>query len=456
MGSANPTALFKALDDKLKVDDLIPGALKAAGAMGVVGLLLCALFSLWNPTRLAAAYLQGFCFLLSLTLGALFFVMVQHLTRAGWSVTVRRVAEILASNVLLMALLFIPLVPMIGYGYLQPKATYPSLLKKQEAAAHHGAEAAHGGEAAHGAAAGHGDHGGAHDSAWKTGPHLPGVAHATMDKAKKWWLSFWPLVCRMAIYFFIWISLSRFFLGKSVQQDESKDPAITNSMQRWAPLGVVLFGLTVCLAGFDLLMALDPYWYSTMFGVYFFAGGFLSFFATLNLTLFLLRSKGVAAEAITPEHYHDTGKFMFAFTVFWAYIGFSQYMLIWYGNIPEETGWFLIRQTGGWKWISALLILGHFVVPFFLVMSRWPKRQPALLALLSVYILGMHFLDMFWLVSPQKSPLGVVPVPLMDFFLLIFMIAIYAAFTISVGMRGKNMIPTGDPRLIEAVHFHNQ
>ncbi|MGE0710871.1 MAG: quinol:cytochrome C oxidoreductase [Planctomycetota bacterium] len=452
MGShAKPTALFKALGDKLRIDDHAPDAIRHAGAMAWVAALLCALFAVFEPSsvRFWSAYLAAFCFLLSISLGGLFFVLIQHLTRAGWSVVVRRVAELIAANMVVVAVLFLPLIYPISKGYLQPAAKYGL---SSEAVAHGAAAAGHE-QAEHAAPAAHGEQ--AHGDEWTTGPHLPKAKHHTMASSKASWLSFWPFMGRMFGCFFIWILISRFYLGQSVAQDVSKDPAVTNRLQAFSALGVLLFALTTSLAAFDLLMALDPYWYSTMFGVYFFAGSFLSFFAALNLVLFLLRRKGVAGEAINPEHYQDTGKFMFAFTVFWAYIGFSQYMLIWYGNIPEETGWFFIRQQGGWLWISALLIVAHFVVPFLLVMSRWPKRQPALLALLSVYVLCVHFMDMFWLVQPQKCPLGVVPVPLMDIFLALTLVGVYAIALVK-SMVGVNVIPTGDPRLIESVHFHNQ
>jgi len=226
-------------------------------------------------------------------------------------------------------------------------------------------------------------------------------------------------------------------------------------MQRVAAPGMILYAFTQTFAIIDWVMALEPHWYSTMFGVYFFAGGFLAFFASLNLCLYLIQRKGIATKAISQEHFHDTGKFMFAFTVFWAYIGFIQYMLIWYGNIPEESGWFLIRQTGAWIGVSAFLIVGHFVAPFFLGMSRFPKRRPALLAMLAAYILFMHFVDLYWLVAPQKSPLGIADPPVMDFFLLIAMVGVYVLFLVK-SLVGVNLIPTGDPRLIESVHFENQ
>lgn len=435
---AKPTALFDALNDKLRIDEHAPAASRIAGGMVVVGGLLAALFALWGPGRLWTAYLIGFCFLLTISLGGIFFVLIQHLTRAGWSVVVRRTAEAFAANIWVCAVLFLPLVYGIGSGHLHPQAAWH--------VEHHVVEKVSRTTTVDDMI-GKGD--------YKHGPTLPNPAHPKMDHAKEVWLSFPWFMGRMALYFLIWIGLSQFYFSQSKKQDETKDPAHTVRMQAVAAVGVLLFGGSVSLASFDLLMALDPYWYSTMFGVYFFAGGFLAFFASLNLALYLMRRKGIGAVAISQEHFHDTGKFMFAFTVFWAYIAFSQYMLIWYGNMPEEAGWFLIRQTGAWVFVSAFLIVGHFIAPFFLSMSRFPKRRPGMLAALAVYMLFMHFVDLYWLVAPLKSPLGVADPPVMDFFLLIAMVGVYVFFLIK-SLTGVNVIPIGDPRLIDSIHFENQ
>ncbi|MBL4850626.1 MAG: quinol:cytochrome C oxidoreductase [Planctomycetes bacterium] len=435
---AKPTALYDALNDKLRIDEFAPAANRVAGGMVVVGGLLAALFALWGHDRFWVAYLVAFCFLLSISLGALFFVLIQHLTRAGWSVVVRRVAEAIASNIWVCAVLFIPLAIGIYQGHLHPQAAGHVV--------HQAIERVPVGTTVVDMI-GKGD--------YLNGPLLPNTAHPVLEHYKELYLSFPAFMGRMAICFLIWIGLTRFYFSLSKKQDETKDPAITSKLQAVSAVGVLLFGGTVSVAGFDLLMALDPYWYSTMFGVYFFAGGFLAFFATLNLTLYLMRRKGVAAVAISPEHFHDTGKLMFAFTVFWAYIGFSQYMLIWYGNMPEESAWFLIRQTGQWLLVSVILLLGHFIAPFLLSMSRWPKRRPGLLACLAAYMLVMHFIDLYWLVVPQKSPTGIAPPPLLDFFLLISLSGVWVFFLVK-SLTGVNVIPTGDPRLVESVHFVNQ
>jgi hypothetical protein len=148
-------------------------------------------------------------------------------------------------------------------------------------------------------------------------------------------------------------------------------------------------------------MSIDPHWYSTIFGVYVFAGAALSSLCAAALVMVYLRSKGALGRVATVEHQHDLGKMLFGFIVFWAYIAFSQFILIWYANIPEETIFFRHRWEHGWKMWSLLLLFGHFIVPFALMMSRWAKRINSLLVTGSVLLLVMHFVDIYWLVKPN-------------------------------------------------------
>lgn len=430
-------------------------AYRTAGTMLLAGLLVSAVFSLWHHERFFAAYLTVFAFLLSISLGGLFFVIAQHLVRAGWSVTVRRVAEAVAYNFKILPILFLPLIGPIAQGSLMPQASLAGGGHHAAAAGEHGAPAdehtapaeEHAAPAEeHGAAAHHGPN--------HPAPVIEGAAHVSLDPAKAWYLGFWPVIARLIGVFVIWFLMAHFYYSNSVKQDETGDPALTNRMQRWAPIATVVFAITTSIGAFDLIMALDPYWYSTIFGVYYFAGGLAGFFAFLAIALYLLQRSGHLTASVTPEHYHDVGKFMFAFVVFWAYIAYSQFMLIWYGNIPEETVWYLIRQTGDWKWVSLFLVFGHFVVPFLLMLSRFPKRRPGLLALGAAYVLFVHFVDMYWLIAPQTWHLGVLPVPLLDLGLLLALGGIYLWSTVS-NLRDVNLIPIGDPRLVEALNHEN-
>ncbi len=398
--------VFDITDIDLSLDRVLPlwlGSAAVTAVVGIGGALALAMATEHGWDRLLETYLISYSLFLALTLGALFFVMLQHVTRAGWSVVIRRIAEAMATNFWLMAVLVIPIV--LGMHHL-----------------YH----------------------------WS---HVEEAAHDPILAAKVGFLNPTFFVVRLAIYFTIWGVLAWFFYRTSVRQDATKDPALTLKMERASAFGLILFALSANFAAFDLLMSLDPHWFSTIFGVYFFAVSVVVFYAVMPKTLAALQFRGVLRGAVTVEHYHDLGKFLFAFTVFWAYIAFSQYMLIWYGNIPEETEWYLKRQTGAWAWVSLALIIGHFVIPFLLLISRYVKRRPMLLAGVGVYMVLMTWLDIYWLVMPEFSP-GVAPFGLIDALCFVGMTGVYS-FVFALKLRRQALIPVGDPRLHESLAFKN-
>jgi hypothetical protein len=387
------------LDAVLPLSLGIAGALAAVGTAGALGLAASQEHG-WG--RLLETYLVSFSLLLALTLGALFFVMLQHITRAGWSVVVRRIAEAIARNVWLMAVLAIPVV--LGMHHL-----------------YH----------------------------WS---HVEGAAHDPLIAGKGGFLNPTFFTIRLVIYFLIWGVLAWFFHRTSTRQDASFDPKLTTRMERAAGPGLVLFALSANFAAFDLLMSLDPHWFSTIYGVYFFAVSVVCFFAVMPIILVGLQWKGVLARSVTVEHFHDLGKLLFTFNVFWAYIAFSQYMLIWYGNIPEETEWYLKRQNGDWAWVSLALLVGHFLIPFLVLVSRAVKRRPRLLALTGVYMVLMSWLDLYWLVIPEFSP-GAARFGLIDVFCFLGVAGVYM-LGLMARLKGHSLIAEGDPRLQESLTFH--
>jgi hypothetical protein len=215
----------------------------------------------------------------------------------------------------------------------------------------------------------------------------------------------------------------------------------------------MMFAVTVSFASFDLLMSLAPHWYSTIFGVYYFAGAVVGSCAMLTLVVLIFQKMGKFGNLVNAEHYQDLGKLIFAFTVFWAYIGFSQYFLIWYGNLPEETIWYLKRQTGQWTTVTLVLLFGHFMVPFLGLMSRHIKRNSVLLMLWAAWLLLMHWLDMYWIVMPEFSA-GTVPLGLADLLTFLGIGGIYLSGALHFCCRHP-LIPVEDPRLHEAVGFEN-
>jgi hypothetical protein len=270
-----------------------------------------------------------------------------------------------------------------------------------------------------------------------------------------WWLDLELFTGRMALYFAIWIGFSWCYHRLSTRQDRTGDPGHSRTMGRISPIAVLLFALTTTAAAIDLLMSLDAHWFSTIFGVYFFAGCVLSFHSFLALLAIGLQRGGRLERAVTTDHLHDVGKMMFAFTVFWAYIAFSQYMLYWYANIPEETAWFLRRQQipewGAWGFF---LIFGHFAVPFLFLLSRHVKRRRATLALGAAWMLVVQWCDLYYIVMPQLGDGRVFPFSLVDVTIFLAMGGVYLATT-AFFLRRHPLLAVRDPRLPEALAFHN-
>lgn len=375
----------------------------AVGTVGLLGAAVLALVSEGGRREFLRSYLIAFVFFVSLALGSLFFVLVQHVTRAGWSVLVRRLAETYAANLFFpMSFLAVPL--LAGISDLWPWA---------------------------------------------------GVAAAAdpIVRAKSAYLNVPFFVARTVAYFAAWSGLAVWYLRCSLRQDVSGDPSLTRRMDRHAGWALVVFALTVTFFSFDFLMSLDPHWFSTIFGVYFFAGCAVGGFALIPLTVAWLQRAGRVSRSITHEHYHDMGKLVFAFVVFWAYIAFSQYMLIWYANLPEETVFYHERQGEGWVGISIFLIVGHFFAPFLALLSRHPKRRPVVLVSAAVWVLFMHAVDLYWVAMPALG-MHHPHVGLMDAACFVGVGGWFVALAVR-RLAGRALVPVGDPRLAESVRFEN-
>ena len=351
-------------DNPLLPAEKARGAQNLMGLIGLVGLGLsaAAYFGVIGEglqKQFFFSWLAAFAFFLTICLGGLFFTILHHLVRAGWSTGLRRIAENVAANIPLMAIFFLPL--LVGVFDLYHWAHYEHELHGEAAAS---------------------------------------VARDPFLDAKAGYLNLKAFLIRAGIFFLIWIATVTFFRKISVAQDADGDEAKSFSMRRAAPISMLLFALSLTFASFDWLMSLDPHWFSTMFGVYIFAGSVIAIFATLILVTIWLTGRGVLNNTLTVGNFHDAGKLLFGFIIFWTYISFSQYYLIWYANIPEETAWYLHRMHGGWENIATLIIFGHFIVPFWLLISRFMKRNRRVLGTLATWMLFMHFVDLYYVISP--------------------------------------------------------
>jgi hypothetical protein len=328
-------------------------------ACAVPGVLACAILGAANPKQFFFSWLVSFLFFLSLALGALFFVLIQYAAQGGWGIVLRRLGETSFTTLPVMAALFLPL--LFGLQDLY---------------------------------------------AWA----VPGAAeHDALLRWKAPYLNVPFFLVRAVVYFGCWSLIAIFYYRASRGQDATGDPAVSARMRRLAGPAIIVLAVTQTFASIDWIMSLTPHWYSTMFGVYFFAGSFVGFIALLSIAAAAMLRAGLLDTVISAEHLHDVGKLLFAFTAFWAYIAFSQFFLIWYANLPEETIWFQARLEGSWRTVSMLLMAGHFAIPFFYLMGRAVKRRASTLAIGGAWLLAMHFVDLYWQVMPTLHPAGLRP-----------------------------------------------
>ena len=405
-------------------DSMTPGSATGtaiAGAAGakarMIGLLLLVVGGILSGIAYADAgsretfgfgYMIGFVFCWSIVLGSLFFVALQHATGSVWSVVLRRCAEALAAPMWVLAVLFIPLLLV---ALLEPSSTIFPWRNPTDAMA-------------------------------EQAKHVKG---AYLDEN--------AFVIRTVVFFAIWVLFSFFFVRGSLRQDQGGSAATTGTLRRFSPLFLILFAFTLTFASFDWLMSLEPNWFSTIYGVYTFAGVTLSGLAAITLVVVgLLRSGKIAPELVRKDHLYSLGGLLFAFTCFWGYISFSQFMLIWYGGMPEETVYYIKRIENGWLPITWAVVFARFFIPFFFLLSRKAKMDGRKLIQISIFILLGQLLDLYWLVMPNHYPDGpalgwqeVGPVLLFSGALLFF---------VGRFLGRHKLVATGDPGFEASRNFH--
>lgn len=476
------------------------GAWKIFAGIGLLGLVLAGVGYTQDARRFAFSWMFAYITVLAIALGGIFFVLVQRLTSAGWSVTVRRTAELLGYGVIAMIPLFIPIIMSMGQlfpwageqhapheghsvpasgglgslslvtpAYAQvghtgnpgPDHNDPQTDKGTGTGSHGGNRGTAQGVpsdtgAVHGGGMPNEPHGNTPDAKEHAEHQAHAGIHTELMEKKSGWLNKNFFYVRALLYFLIWSFLALRMLNYSVVQDTTKDPQLTVRAQSLAPAATFLFALSLTFAAVDWIMSLEPTWFSTIFGVYYFATGVVSSLATIILVTLALRTSGPLKGAVTPEHYHDLGKLMFGFLVFWAYIGFSQFMLIWYAALPEETTWYHNRwDFGPWAKVSMAVLIGHFVVPFFWLISRNFKRNLGRLQVGAAILLVMHVVDIYWFVMPNYA-LGSNDFVFswIDAACLLAVGGVYGA-VVFFRMGKQALVPVGDPRLERALHFQN-
>jgi hypothetical protein len=366
--------------------------------VGAVGAVLSLVGVVVNVDQFMQSYLMAFMFCLGVTLGCLALGMVHQLSGGAWGVVLRRPIGAASRVLPILTLLFLPIVFGMHHLYI-----------------------------------------------WT---HADVVAHDEALQHKQLYLNapFW--IVRAALYFATWNALSYFLNRWSLEQDRTGDPWIARRMQKLAAGGLVAYGLTITFASFDWLMSLEPHWYSTIYGVLIMGGQGLSALAFLIVTIVWLSRRAPLDRIIATSHFHDIGNLMLAFVMLWAYFSFSQYVIIWAGNLPAEIAWYQHRLETGWRALGVALMLFHFAIPFVLLLSRVVKRSPDILINVAIGMMIVRLLDLFWLIAPEFH--HGVSVSWMDVVLPVTLFALWlGAFVWQ--LRGRAILPVHDPQFDEAL-----
>ncbi len=351
------------------------------------------------------SYLANFMYILSFGIGGMFLTLISFLTRAGWSASIRRMAELLSVTIPWVALLFIPILLTLVLP------------------------------------------GGVAIYEWNTAKPEGLIA------GKSGYLNMMFFTIRSLLYFGIWSMITLWYYRLSVRQDETKDIESTLARQKWSGPAVMLFALTVSFAAWDWIMSVDADWYSTIFGVYYFSGSMFGVFAFMIIAFMMLQKAGKLRKSVNIEHYHDMAKFQFGFIMFWSYIAFSQLLLYWYGNIPEETVWYRFRWENDWYIFSYALIALHFAIPLLGMLSRHVRRNYFGLTFWMTWALIVHWMDLTFLVMPTISSFNA---PMMIGH-AVGGLGMFMIFLGIVLLRSSNvsLVAKGDPRLHEALSYAN-
>jgi hypothetical protein len=370
--------------------------LAITGGVGAAGVFATLLFS--GAERFWINWILWFLFLLTIGLGCLFLVALEHVVGAKWSIPLRRVPERLSNLIFLMG-------PAALLALFSLPVLYP----------------------------------------WAKAEGLKDPIVA----GKSVWLNVPFFSLRVLACLFLWVLAYWIFVRRSILQDRNRDPRFNLGARRFAPVFMGIFAITITVLAFDWISSLEPTWYSDIFGVYLFCGAFLAGLAATTLALLYLKNHGRLA-GVGPDHMYNLGGFLFAFTVFWSYIGFAQYMLMWYANMPEEVFWYKERLQGGWGSILLVLAVIHFLIPFFILIPRDAKSSSRFLFWTATLMLLSHWLDLYWMIFPSLGRGVLFSWQEISFGLLFLSTGLSCA---GHSMKSGEDLPVGDPFLNEGLEF---
>jgi hypothetical protein len=336
--------------------------------VGVVGLLISVVGAFIDREQFFQSYLLGYLYWLGFALGGLALILIQHLAGGIWGALVRRPLEAAMMTLPLLALLFIPIILGMGdlYIWTRPEEAIIAAYSEPE----------------------------------------KGRLIAEFVEYKRAYLNTPFFIIRAVIYFAIWFGLAYILNRWSEEQDRTADPRLVGRFKGLGGVGILVFVLVMTFAAIDWGMSIEPEFFSAIYGLIFIVGQGLTAFTFSVLLISFLMHRPPYLGVVTPNRLHDLGKFIFAFTILWTYVNLSQFIIIWSGNLPEEAPWYIHRGEGGWNVLSVLLVVFHFVVPFFILLSRQVKRNIRQLSVIAIAILFMQFVNMFWLLMPSFHPEG--------------------------------------------------
>ncbi len=382
--------------------DLSPSVQRTGFILLAIGVVFGIVNFLVDFQQAILSYLLVYVFLVSISVGSLFLVALEYITGAEWSTPLRRVVEFFAGLIPWLIILVIPLLLNIRNIF-----------------------------------------------EWA---HPDVVANDKILQAKSAYLNPAFFTIRSVLSVFIWTLFYYLLTNNSRKQDDNKDQRLTKKNIIISAIFIPVFAITITMTSIDWMMSLEPHWFSTIFGVYFFAGSVLAGLSVTTLAVVLLKEKNLLHPAMIDDHYFSLGALLFAFINFWAYIAFSQFLLIWYANLPEETGWFMMRGNGGWMVMSMILIVVHFVVPYAVLLSQPAKKDPRKLKFSAIWILAAHLLDCYWLVMPSVRAEAGIASLLLQF---AFPVAAVGLAIVVFAQKTKkyNLVPIGDPKLQKGLNF---
>ena len=381
----------------------LPGLRQFGMTVGVLGVVLAIVGFFMSPIdRFYQAYLVGYTFWMGVILGSMALLMVQHLSGGVWGIVLRRPFEAAVRTLPFMTILFLPIV--LGMHSLYEWS---------------------------------------HEGITETDPIIA---------AKALYLNTPFFLARQVIYFAIW-NLIGFLLTKwSHEHDRTGDPVLLGKLSTLSGAGLVIYFLTVSFAMVDWTMSVNPHWFSTIWGMLYIGGQGLSAFAFGIVVLVMLARVAPLNRVLTSHHFHDLGKFLFAFLMLWAYLQFSQFLIIWSANIPEEIPHYLNRWENSWKYLSIFIVVGHFMVPYALLLSRDLKRNYVKLQIIAAWILFARIADYWWHVAPELHHDGLT-ISLLDVALPLVLGGIFISLFVAQ-LGGRSLLPVNDPALEKALHHH--